>query len=271
MNSPSTENRRTVSSNRVALVLAASKGLGRAIAEALAADGADVVIGARTASDLERTATAIAQQSGRDVLAVPVDVTDAAAATAFVDAALARFGRIDILVNNAGGPPFGAFTSFDDAVWQAAFELSLLATVRMTRLVLPHLPSDGTGRIINVTSVAVRSPLPGSLLSTSIRNGVVGMTKVLADEIGTRGITVNNVAPGMFLTDRVRDSVLKAKIDAGMDQATAMTELAASIPLRRIGRPEEFAAVVAFLASERASYVTGATIPVDGGSSRSAV
>jgi 3-oxoacyl-[acyl-carrier protein] reductase len=200
---------------------------------------------------------------------VPIDVTDAAQASAFVDAALARFGRIDILVNNAGGPPFGPFDGFDDAAWQSAFELNLQSTVRMTRLVLPHLPRDGSGRIINVTSVAVRSLLPGAMLSTAIRNGVVAMTKALADEIGPSGITVNNVAPGMFLTDRVRDSALKAKIAGGMSEADALVELAGAIPLRRLGRPEEFAAVVAFLASERASYVSGVTIPVDGGISRS--
>jgi 3-oxoacyl-[acyl-carrier protein] reductase len=202
------------------------------------------------------------------VLAVPVDVTKPEQASAFVDCALKEFGRIDILVNNAGGPPFGPFGRFDDAAWQSAFELNLLSTIRMTRLVLPHLPHDGTGRVINVVSLAVRSVLAGSILSTAIRSGVVGMAKMLSEEVGQYGITVNNVAPGIILTDRIRDTIIKERLAGGMSEDEALTELAATVPLRRLGRPDEFAAVVAFLASERASYVTGATIPIDGGASR---
>jgi len=236
---------------RVALVLAASKGLGRATAAALAAEGADLAIGARDAHTLEATAAAIRSASGRRVLAVPVDVTDAAAGAAFVDAAVREYGTIDVLVNNAGGPPFGSFDDFDDAAWQRAFELNLLSTVRMTRLALPHITRDGGGRVINVVSLSVKSVLPRSILSTAMRAGVVGMAKLLADELGPQGITVNNVAPGFIMTDRVRE--------------TGSTRAADDAPLRRAGQPEEFAAVVAFLASARASYVTGATIPVDGG------
>jgi 3-oxoacyl-[acyl-carrier protein] reductase len=236
---------------RVALVLAASKGLGRATAAALAAEGADIAIGSRDARVLEAAAAAIRAASGRRVLAIPVDVTDAAQSAAFVEAALREFGRIDILVNNAGGPPFGKFDDFDDAAWQRAFELSLLSTVRMTRLVVPHLPHDGGGRVINVISLSVKSVLSGSMLSTALRAGVVGMAKLLADELGPHGITVNNVAPGLILTDRLRETGAGDRVDQA--------------PLRRAGTPEEFGAVVAFLASARASYITGTTIPVDGG------
>jgi 3-oxoacyl-[acyl-carrier protein] reductase len=236
---------------KVAVVLAASKGLGRATAQILAAEGADVAIGARDAGPLEATAAAIRAASGRRVLAVPVDVVDAAQSAAFVDAVVREFGRIDVLVNNAGGPPFGTFDQFDDDAWRSAFELSLLSTVRMTRLALPHIPRDAHGRVINVVSMSVKSHLPGSILSTAIRSGVVGMAKMLADELGPDAITVNNVAPGLILTDRLRE--------------TGAGERVGQAPLRRAGQPEEFAAVVAFLASERASYVTGTTIPVDGG------
>ena len=202
------------------------------------------------------------------MLAAPVDVTKPEEASAFVECALKEFGRIDILVNNAGGPPFGPFTKFDDAAWLSAFELNLLSTVRMTRLVLPHLPRDGSGRVINVVSMSVRTVLAGSILSTAVRSGVVGMAKLLAEELGPHGVTINNVAPGMILTDRVRETVIKDKLAAGMAEDQALAEVTAGIPLRRAGRPEEFAAVVAFLASDRASYITGATIPVDGGWSR---
>jgi 3-oxoacyl-[acyl-carrier protein] reductase len=253
---------------RVALVLAASKGLGRATASALADEGADVAIGARDAATLEATAAEIRARSGRRVIALPVDVGDAAASRAFVVDALRELGRIDILVNNAGGPPFGRFDDFDDEAWRAAFELNLLGTVRMTRLVLPHLPRDGSGRVINVTSVSIKHVLPGSMLSTAVRAGVIGMSKLLSDELGPYGITVNNVAPGLILTDRVRETGLGAMVAGGLTEEEGLEKMAATIPLRRVGRPEEFAAVVAFLASARASYITGTTIAVDGGATR---
>jgi 3-oxoacyl-[acyl-carrier protein] reductase len=236
---------------KVAVVLAASKGLGRACAEALANEGADLAIGAREANRLEATADEIRAASGRRVLAIPVDVTDAEESAAFVDAVVREFGRIDVLVNNAGGPPFGTFGAFDDDAWRAAFELSLLSTVRMTRLALPHVPRGGHGRIINVISMSVKSVLAGSILSTAMRAGVVGMAKMLAEEVGPDAITVNNVAPGLIVTDRLRETGVGNRADHS--------------PLRRAGQPEEFASVVAFLASERSSYVTGTTIPVDGG------
>ncbi|HEY4438950.1 MAG TPA: SDR family oxidoreductase [Candidatus Elarobacter sp.] len=253
---------------RVALVLAASKGLGRATAAALAAEGCDVAIGARDEATLELTAAAIRAESGRRVIAIPIDVTDAVQCERFVASALHALGRIDILVNNAGGPPFGSFDAFDDDAWRAAFELSQLSTVRMTRLVLPHLPADGGGRIINVVSLSVKTYLAGSILSTAERLGVVGMTKLLAEEVGPRGITVNCVAPGVILTDRVRTTRLRSLLDSGLSEEDALKKIAETIPMRRVGRPEELGAVVAFLASTHASYVTGVTIPVDGGAVR---
>lgn len=255
--------------NKVAVVLAASKGLGRAAAEILAAEGTRVVIGSRDEKELVKTAQEISAKTGAEVIAVPVDVTDVKQSENFITQAIQHFGQIDILVNNAGGPPFGSFESFDETQWQAAFELNLLSTVRFSRLVLPHLKKTGSGRIINIVSLSVKSVLDNSVLSTSIRMGVVGMTKMLADEVGPDQITVNNVCPGLILTDRIRHTSIKKELAAGLSEEEALKERAKNIPLRRIGKPEELAALITFLASEKASYITGTTIQVDGGAVRS--
>lgn len=255
--------------NKVAVVLAASKGLGRAAAEALAAEGARVVIGSRDEKELVKTALQISEKTGSEVIAIPVDVTDVVQSENFVAQAIHHFGQIDILVNNAGGPPFGSFESFDETHWKAAFELNLLSTVRFSRLVLPHLKKTGSGRIINITSLSVKSVLENSVLSTSIRLGVIGMAKMLADEVGPDQITVNNVCPDLILTDRIRNTSIKQQLAAGMTEEEALKELAKNTPLRRIGKPEELAALITFLASEKASYITGTTIQVDGGAVRS--
>jgi 3-oxoacyl-[acyl-carrier protein] reductase len=254
---------------KVALVLAASKGLGRASAEALAQEGANVVIGARTRQELEQTAQEIQQKSGRQILAVPVDVTRKEDAEAIVKETIRTFGRLDILVNNAGGPPFGTFDGLDEAQWQAALDLTLLSTMRFIKLALPHMRKTGSGRIINISSITVKTLLDGSLLSTVARLGVVGLAKTLSKELGPDNITVNNIATGFILTDRVRQVALKKLLDQGMSDEEAQRELAKSIPLGRLGQPEEFAALVTFLASQQAGYITGTTIPIDGGAVQS--
>jgi len=250
---------------KTALVLASSKGLGKACALALAREGANVIITARNQDILDTTATEIRRLKKGNVLAIPSDIRDAKAAETLVTTAAAAFGSMDILVNNAGGPPFGPFGTFDEAAWQSAFELNLLSVVRFSRLVIPHMKKAGSGRIINIVSLSVRTFLPGSVLSTSMRMGVTGMAKLLSDEVGPDHITVNNVAPGLILTDRVIDTLPP---HAPEDEEQLLAERAATIPVRRIGRPEELADLVAFLASPLAGYITGATIPVDGGAIR---
>lgn len=248
---------------KTALVLAASKGLGRAIATTLSAEGARVIIGSRDEELLNKTATEISAQTGNPVIAIAVDVSDAKALSAFISKAAEEYGGIDILLNNAGGPPFDKFESFDDEQWQKAFELNLLSFARTSRQVLPYMRQAGGGRIINIISGSVKSVLANSVLSTSMRMGVVGMAKMLADEFGPYNITVNNVAPGLILTDRIKHTLPK-----DTDPEQAMQEKAKAIPLGRIGKPEELAALVAFLASEQAAYISGTTIQVDGGASR---
>lgn len=249
--------------SKVAIVLAASKGLGRAIATALSAEGAKVIIGSRDENELSKTAAEITAQTGNEVVALPVDVSNGEELTAFIGQAATRFGRVDILLNNAGGPPFDQFKNIDDAQWQKAFELNLLSFARTSRLVLPYMQKAGGGRIINIISGSVKSVLANSVLSTSMRMGVVGMAKMLADEFGPYNITVNNIAPGLILTDRIKHTLPK---DA--DPEEAIKEKAKSIPLGRIGKPEELAALAAFLASEQAAYISGTTIQVDGGANR---
>jgi 3-oxoacyl-[acyl-carrier protein] reductase len=249
--------------NKVAIVLAASKGLGKAVATALSAEGAKVIIGSRDEKELDKTAKEIQELTGNKVIAIPVDVSNGDQIRALIQKTANTFGRIDILLNNGGGPPFNKFENFDDEAWLKAFELTLLSFARTSRLVLPHMQKTGSGRIINIISGSVKSVLGSSVLSTSMRMGVVGMAKLMADEFGQYNITVNNVAPGMILTDRLKHTLPK---DA--DPEEALKERAKNIPLGRIGKPEELAALVTFLASEQAAYITGTTIQVDGGANR---
>lgn len=256
--------------NKTAIVLAASKGLGRASAAALAAEGANVVIGARNKQTLEQTALQIQQESSSHVIAIPTDVTNAQEIENLIAATITTFGRIDILVNNAGGPPAGTFDTFDDAQWRAAFELNLLSTVRLIRQVLPHMRKAKGGRIINIVSTSVKQPIEGLLLSNAIRTGVVGLAKTLSTELASDNITVNNVCPGRILTDRMRQIYhVQEKIQQGMSEAAVLKDIAHDIPMGRLGDPSELGAFVAFLASQQAAYITGTTTQIDGGLVRS--
>jgi 3-oxoacyl-[acyl-carrier protein] reductase len=253
---------------RVAVVAAASKGFGRAIAWQLAREGARVAICARGTEALERTADEIRRDTGADVLAVPADVTRAADCTRLVEAAADRFGKLDILVTNSGGPSPGGFDASDDAAWQAAFDSTLLNVVRLIRAALPHLKANGWGRIVNVQSVSIKQAIPGLLLSNSIRPGCAGLTRTLADELAAQGILVNTVCPGSHDTDRIRELLERRAADHGTTVEQERERLAASIPIGRLGQPEELADVAVFLCSARASYVTGTNIVVDGGAYR---
>ena len=246
--------------NKVALVLAASKGLGKASAFALSAEGAKVVISSRNAEELNKTAAEIQAQTGNPVVAIPADVSDAAQIRSLIQKTAETFGGIDILLNNGGGPPFSHFETFDDEAWQKAFELTLLAFARTGREVLPYMKKAGGGRIINIVSSSAKSVLNNAVLSTAMRMGIVGMAKLMADEFGPHQITVNNIAPGLILTDRVKEVLPK---DVDVEQA--MKDRSKTIPVGRIGKPEELGALVAFLTSEQAAYITGTTISIDGG------
>ena len=238
---------------RTAIVCGASAGIGLAVAESLADEGANVAMFARRRDLLEREAERVG------ALAVRGDVTSPRDLERLVQRTVDAFGGIDILVNNSGGPPRGGALDFDDDAVEEAVELLLLSVVRLTTLCLPYLARSGAGRVINITSSTVKEPADGLALSNAVRPGVVGWAKTLAREVGPQGITVNSIAPGRIDTDRIREIYPNGPTEDDL----------LAIPLRRLGEPRELGDVVCFLASARASYVTGAVIAVDGGLTRS--
>ncbi len=251
--------------DKVALVAASSQGLGRAVAEELAAEGASLVLCARDAHILDQTAAAIAERSNTRVLAVPADVTVTDDIKRLVDAGIERFGRIDILVTNAGGPPAGRFDQLTPEQWEQAIRLTLISAVELTRHVLPGMKERRWGRILNITSIAVKQPVENLLLSNSLRAGLTGFARTLANEVAADGITVNNVLPGYTRTERLDELAEMMAEKQGISASEFRGKWEQEIPMRRLGEPREFAAAVAFLASERASYITGTSIQVDGG------
>jgi 3-oxoacyl-[acyl-carrier protein] reductase len=251
--------------NKVALVVAASRGLGRAVAEELAAEGASLILCAREATTLAETTAAIAEQTGAHVLGLPTDVTDAAQVKQLVASGNERFGRIDILVTNAGGPPAGRFDQLTQEQWERATQLTLYSAVRLAREVLPGMKSRRWGRILNITSISVKQPVEGLLLSNSLRAAVTGFARTLANEVATDGITVNNILPGYTRTERLEELARMMAEKQGISESQFRRQWEQEIPMRRLGEPRELAALAAFLVSERASYITGTSIPVDGG------
>ncbi len=250
---------------RVALVAAASKGLGRAIAEELAAEGAKLALCSRDAAAIEATGRAIAAATGAQVLARAADVTRPEDVAALVDAALERFGKVDVLVTNGGGPPSGPFESHDAAAWRRAAEGVLFAPVELTRRVLPGMKERRWGRILCVTGIAAKQPVDGLMLSNSLRAAVTGWARTLANEVAPFGVTVNCLVPGYTRTERVSELAAATAKREGIAESEALARWERQIPMGRLGTPHELAALAAFLASERAAYITGTSIPVDGG------
>ena len=250
---------------RVALVTASSRGLGRAVAEELAREGASLVLCARGIDTLRETAASIRDATGVPVLEVEADLSIPADVQRVIDAALGRFSRVDVLVTNAGGPPAGPFESHGMEAWDAAIRQNLMSVVALMRGVLPGMRDRLWGRIINVTSIAVKQPVDQLILSNSVRAAVTGLARTLANEVAAHGITVNNVMPGYTRTQRVEELATTAAARKGTTVSAEKGVWEAQIPMGRLGEPAEFAALVAFLASERASYITGASIAVDGG------
>ena len=253
---------------KVAIVGGASRGLGRACAERLAREGANLVIVARGEVELEEVAREIAKETGVDVLPAAVDQSRPDGARIVVGHAIERFGRIDILVNNTGGPPPGLFADHDDAAWLAAFDGILMSVVRFCREVIPFMRKEGWGRIVNDTSFTVKEPAERLILSNVFRVGVVALSKTLAREVAGDGITVNCVCPGAFDTDRLRAVFREQSEASDREIEDVRREWEERIPIGRLQRPEELADLVAFLASDRAAAITGACLPVDGGLTR---
>lgn len=248
-----------------ALVAAASRGLGRAVAEELAAEGCDLLICARGAEALEVARSELSDSYSVRVLARSVDLAKPEGAEAVTKMANDELGGVDILVTNVGGPPAGRFAEHSPEVWRNAFQQNLESVLNLTRGVLPGMQERGWGRILNITSIAVKQPVDQLILSNSMRAAVTGFARSLANEVASCGITVNNVMPGYTRTERLEELAESSAAARNCRPAEVFADWERQIPMGRLGSPSEFAALVAFLASARASYITGTSIPVDGG------
>ncbi len=251
--------------NKVALVAASSRGLGKAVAWGLSREGTKLVICSRDKKILEETADEILLKTGVTVFPLALDLVDPGQINWLIEETLDLFGRVDILVTNAGGPPAGEFEDLQDVDWKHAYELTLMSAVHLSRAVIPGMRKQKWGRIIHMTSMSAKQPIPGLLLSNVFRPGVIGLTKSQALDLAKDNILVNAVCPGYFLTDRVKSLIEEKAKKAKKKFNKMMEETTASIPLGRMGSPEELANLIVFLASERASYITGSVIQADGG------
>lgn len=251
--------------NRVAIVAASSQGLGRATAEAFAAEGCRLAICARNKESLTAVAEDLRARFNAEVLAEPFDVTNASAVRDFVNAALQEFGSVDICVTNAGGPPAKGFLATTMEEWRRAIDLNFMSTVYFAHQVIPHMQKKKWGRIITITSVTTKQPIADLVYSNAVRAAVVGLVKSLANEFGKDGILVNNVGPGFTATDRLKELAKSRSAALNKTEREIFDGWAADAPLKRLGEPRELADAIVWLASDRASYITGQTVLVDGG------
>ena len=254
---------------KVAIVGGASKGLGRACAEVLAEEGARVAMCSRTRADLERAADEIRSRAGADIVTFAGDLDQHDTIKGLVSSTVERYGRLDVLVNNSGGPPLARAATATEEQWAIAVQRSLLFFARMSREALPHLKRQGAGRIINILASTVYQPIPNLALSGATRMGVVAWAKSLADEVGRDGILVNNVCPGSLLSERMLSNVTARAKELGISVEAGLAQRAQETAVGRVGDPRELAYLVAFLASDKSSYITGTTMLVDGGLVRS--
>jgi 3-oxoacyl-[acyl-carrier protein] reductase len=254
--------------NRVALIAASSQGIGRATAEAFAAEGCRIAMCARNQQTLQASAENIRKQHNVEVLAEAFDVGDASAVARFVAQVAEKFGSVDICVTNAGGPPAKGFLATNAEEWQRAVDLNLLSTVSFAREVIPHMQRKKWGRIITLTSITTKQPVADLVLSNSVRAAVVGLVKSLSNEFGKDGILVNNVGPGFTATDRLKELAKTRSAATGKSEQELFSGWAADSAVKRLGEPREVAETIVWLASERASYITGQTVLVDGGAYR---
>ena len=255
--------------DKVAIVGGASKGLGRASAQVLAEEGAKVTICSRTSADLEQAAKEIRESTGAEVMTYAADLDKLESITGLIDATVAQFGGLDILVNNSGGPPLARSMDATEEQWETAVQRSLIFFGRMCRESIPHLRSRGGGRIINILASTVFNPIPNLALSGATRMGVVAYSKSLADEVGRDGILVNNICPGSIMSERMLSNVTSRANELGISVEDALGLRAKDTAVGRVGEPVELANLVAFLASDKSTYITGTTILVDGGLVRS--
>jgi 3-oxoacyl-[acyl-carrier protein] reductase len=253
---------------RVAIVCAASQGLGKAAAMGFAREGAHVVVCSRDRKRITAAAkeiTSAAEDGAIRVLPIVADVTKPADIKRLVATTIREFGRIDVLVTNAAGPPVAEFPELDDKTWERGIQLTLMSTVRCIRAVLPYMRKQHWGRVIAITSIAAKQPLDDIVISSTLRPGILGLAKVLANRFGRDGVLVNCVTPGFIMTSRQEEITAARAAKSGMTPEEYIREFSKAVPVGRYGKPDELASMIVFLGSERASYVNGATIAVDGG------